>query len=258
MGFATGFTGGVTLTLGVACLTVLAHQRNREQQAAILRHQTYLLSGIVDPLPPILPPTRAELAAAERANFTEAAKDRWNAEVENAAKWALSKDWSEVRENFETVIGRLWGRSVGRTSDGQRNGGEKDAAPVRDLSSRPKEEPRDKSDGVAAAAKAAYVDAKAKSAELASKAEEKAGATKDTIKGAIHKGVEKSRELLGQSNATAIGADGKMMDLTVSPIEKALQQRYEEPSGLTQTVEEVLAARYAPFDAKANASPKPL
>ncbi|KAI1435174.1 hypothetical protein GGR50DRAFT_338573 [Xylaria sp. CBS 124048] len=255
MGFASGFTGGVTLTLGVAYLTVLAHQRNREQQAAILRQQTFLLSEIVDPLPPLLPPTRAELAAAERARFTEVAKDRWNAEVEHAARWAMSKDWTEVRENAETAVGRLLGRPQGQSwEEAAKEEMKKGVAPARDLAIKVKEEARETSESVAAVAKSAYADAKAKSTELASKAEEKAEATRDTLKGAIGKGIEKGRELLGQNKATTAVPTEKV-DVSLSPVEKALQKRYEEgPRGLDQTVEEVLAARYAPFDETENAN----
>ncbi|KAI3322424.1 hypothetical protein HD806DRAFT_499980 [Xylariaceae sp. AK1471] len=256
MGFTTGFTGGVTLTLGVAYLTVLAHQRNREKQAAILRQQTYLLSGIVDPLPPTLPPTRAELAAAERANLTEAAKDRWNAEIENAVRWAQSKDWVEVREGVEGAISRLLVRTLGEAQEETERGEQK----ARDLASKAKGEAREKTDSVAAAAKSAYADAKAKSAEVASKAEEKAEETKSTVLGAIGKGIEKGKEVLDKAKSAAVGAEEKVAASTsaLSPVEKALQQRYEKRSGLDQTVEEVLAARYIPIDQKDNTNLKGL
>ncbi|KAJ8122109.1 hypothetical protein O1611_g9928 [Lasiodiplodia mahajangana] len=243
MGFTTGFTGGVTLTLGVAYLTLLAHQRNREQQAAILRQQTYLLSSIIDPLPPTLPPTRAELAARERANITDAAKDRWNAEVESAVRWAQSKDWTEVREDAEAALGRLWARAMGTTQNGGDKGEEKKST-------------REKNDSVAAVAKSAYADAKAKSAELASKtekkAEEKAEGVKDTVLGAIGKGIQKGKEVFSSAKS-ATGVEEKA-EPTLSPVEKALQERYEKPDESKQTVEEILAARYAPIDQKDSAS----
>jgi altered-inheritance-of-mitochondria protein 5 len=249
-------TGGVTLTLGVAYLTVLAHRRNREQQAAVLRQQTYLLSGIVDPLPPKLPPTRAELAAAERANLTEVAKDRWNAEIEHAVRWAQSKDWVEVREGVEGAISRLWVRALGEAQEDAEKGEQK----ARDLTSKARGEAREKTDSVAAAAKTAYADAKAKSVEVANKAEEKAEDAKDAVLGAIGKGIEKSKEVLVKAKSAAVGAEEKIQSstLTVSPVEKALQQRYEKRSGLDQTVEEVLAARYVPIDQKDNTNLKAL
>ncbi|TRX95207.1 hypothetical protein FHL15_003899 [Xylaria flabelliformis] len=260
MGFTTGFTGGVTLTLGVAYLTLLAHQRNREQQAAILRQQTYLLSGIVDPLPPVFPPTRAELAAAERANLIEVAKDRWNAEIENAVRWAQSKDWGEVREDVETTIGRLWARGLGEAQEGVEKNGEKGAAAARDLLRKSSKDAGEKSDSVAAAAKSAYADAKAKSAELATKAEVKAEEAKGGVVNAIGRGIEKGKEVLSKAKSAVVSVEEKVEDAapTTSPVEKALKQRYEKPSGLDQTVEEVLAARYAPIDQKDNTNLKAL
>lgn len=233
----------MTLTLGVTYLTLLAHQRNREQQAAILRQQTYLLYGVVDPLPPVLPPTRAELAVVERASLTEAAKDRWNSEVEHAVRWAQTKDWSEVREGVETAVSRLWARGFGDAREGAENGEGRAAAAVRDLSSMVKGEAREKSDGVAAAAKSAYADAKAKSVEIGSKAE------KSTVMGFIGRGIEKGQEVLGKTKSAVVGLEEKV-DPTSSPVEKALQQRFEKPNGLNQTVEQALAARYVPEDQK--------
>ncbi|KAI1812528.1 hypothetical protein GGS20DRAFT_587366 [Poronia punctata] len=271
MGFTTGFTGGVTLTLGLAYLSVLAHRRNREQQAAILRQQTYLLSGITDPLPPTLPPTRAEVAAIERANLTEAAKDRWNAEVENAVRWVQTNDWSGVREEVETAISRLWVRALGEAQDKVEIAEEKGAAVASDLTNKSKAEVR----SVAAAAKTAY--AKAKRAEVAAGenvrsaevvAEEKAESAGGSILDAIGKGVEKGKEAFSKAKTAVVGTEEKIeaaaaaaasasasaSATTLSPVEKALQQRYEKSSGneLDQTVEEALAARYVPIDERDN------
>ncbi|KAI1389476.1 uncharacterized protein F4822DRAFT_427824 [Hypoxylon trugodes] len=175
MGFTTGFTGGVTLTLSIAYLTVLAHQKNREHQSAILRQQTRLISGIIDPLPPTLPPTRAELAAAERANLIERAKDRWNAEIEGAVKWAQNKDWEEVREDAEFALARLWAKASGGEVP------EKVERDTKDIVARTKSDVG----SVAAAAKGAYADAKAKGSEVAAKTEEKAEQTRGSILGSI-------------------------------------------------------------------------
>ncbi|RWA12113.1 hypothetical protein EKO27_g2999 [Xylaria grammica] len=257
MGFTTGFTGGVTLTLGIAYLTLLTHQRNREQQAAILRQQTYLLSSVIDPLPPVLPPTRAETAAAERANFTEAAKDRWNSEIEHAVRWAQTKDWSEVREGVETAISRLWARGLGEAQEGAGRGEERAAAAARDLSRKAKGEAREKSDSVAGAAKSAYADAKARGSEVEKKTEKGAEQAKSTVFGAIGKGIERGQEILGKTKSAIVGVEEKV-EPTLSPVDKALQQRYETPNGLDQTVEEALAARYVPIDQKDNTNLKAL
>ncbi|KAI1425745.1 hypothetical protein F5Y12DRAFT_746479 [Xylaria sp. FL1777] len=257
MGFTTGFTGGVTLTLGVTYLALLAHQRNREHQAAVLRQQTYLISSVFDPLPPALPPTRAELAASERANFTEAAKDRWNYEIEHAVRWAQTKDWTEVREGVETAVSRLWARGLGEVQEGAEKVEEKGAAAARDLSNKARAEAREKSDSVAAAAKSAYADAKARSAELASRAEEKADDAKGSVFGVIGRGIEKGREVFGKTKSAAVRVEEKV-EPTASPVDEALQQRYEKHGELDQSVEEALAARYGSINQKDNTSLKAL
>ncbi|XXH03454.1 54S ribosomal protein L8, mitochondrial [Hypoxylon texense] len=233
MGFTTGFTGGVTLTLSIAYLTVLSHQRHREHQAAILRQQTRALSSLVDPLPPPLPPTRSEAAAAARETLVERAKDRWNAEVEGAVRWAQAKDWDEVREGLETAVGRLWARAFGESSLEEAGRGE---ARVRDVAGEAKT-------SVAAAAKGAYADAKAKGSEAAAKAGEKAGEAKGSIFGSIGSIFGRGKEAAGQ----AVGIAEKKVDelpSTASAEEKALAQRYKGSPSLNQSPEEVLAARY--------------
>jgi len=128
MGFTTGFTGGVTLTLGIAYLTVLAHERTRRQQAEALRFQSRVLNALFEPayLPP--PQSRAELAREERSTVIEAAKDRWNDEVENAVRWVQRTDWSEVREGMEGAVARLLGSGLQKSREGIEEA-EKVAAP---------------------------------------------------------------------------------------------------------------------------------
>jgi len=118
MGFTTGFTGGVTLTLGIAYLTVLAHERNRQSQAAHLRSQSRVLQTLLEP--PSLPPpqTRAELAREERSTLIEAAKDRWNEEIEHAVRWVQHTDWEDVREGMEGAISRLLGSGLQKSREG--------------------------------------------------------------------------------------------------------------------------------------------
>ncbi|KAI1331731.1 hypothetical protein F5Y16DRAFT_242523 [Xylariaceae sp. FL0255] len=258
MGFTSGFTGGVTLTLGIAYLTVLAHRRNREQQSAILRQQTLAISSLSDPLPPILPPTRAQIAAAERANFIDTAKDRWNAEVENAVRKAQTTDWDEVREGLETAVGRLWVRLFSDAQSAAEKGEEKSAAAARQLKDKAENIARQKAESVAAAAKSAYANAKAKSENMAdqtaSKAGEKAEEAKGSILGAIGGGIKKGKEALGKTKAAVVGAEDKVESELIeksSPVERTLRQRYERPADPSkQSVEEVLAARYLSEDKK--------
>ncbi|KAI0881777.1 uncharacterized protein GGS22DRAFT_171847 [Annulohypoxylon maeteangense] len=234
MGFTTGFTGGVTLTLSIAYLTVLAHQRSREHQAAVLRQQTYLLSSIIDPLPPALPPTRSEVAAAERAHFTEKAKDRWNSEVEGAVRWAQSKDWDEVREDAEAALSRLWAKAFSEAQEQVEKDQRKADAADGKLS-----QGKEKAGSVAAAAKGAFTDAKAKGSEVATKTGEKAEGTGGSIFGAIASGFSKAKSAI-------VGSSEKIEDVSpqLSAEEKALSQRYQKTAGLDRSKEEVLAARY--------------
>ena len=108
----------MTLTLGVAYLTVLAHERNRQVQAQALRSQARVLNGLLEPtsLPP--PQSRAELAREERSTLVEAAKDRWNAEIENAVRWVQRTDWNEAREGMEGAVARLLGTGIEKSREG--------------------------------------------------------------------------------------------------------------------------------------------
>ncbi|KAI0387156.1 hypothetical protein F5Y04DRAFT_275612 [Hypomontagnella monticulosa] len=251
MGFTTGFTGGVTLTLGVAYLTVLAHQRNREHQAAVLRQQTRLISGIIDPLPPALPPTRSEAAAAERAHFVEKAKDRWNAEVEGAVRWVQNKDWDEVREGVEMALGRLWARTFGDPQE------QEAASRARSDVDTKLSQGREKAASVAAAAKNAYADAKAKGSEVATRTEEKVEETRGSIFNTIASGFRKGKEVAEKATSAVVkGAEQKVEELPsgLTEEEKALNQRYQGSAGFDKSPEEVLAARYGPTNQQLKAS----
>ena len=111
-------TGGVTLTLGLAYLTVLAHERNRNTQAQALRAQSRVLNSLLEPeaVPP--PRSRAEMAREERSTIVETAKDRWNEEVENAVRWVQRSDWNGVREGMEGAVSRLLGSGFRKSRNG--------------------------------------------------------------------------------------------------------------------------------------------
>ncbi|CAI4212970.1 unnamed protein product [Parascedosporium putredinis] len=108
MGFAAGFTGGLTLTLAITYLSTVAHQRSREAQSLLVQQQSRTLDSTTDrPLAP-LRLTRAELAAASRANLVDSAKDRWNSELEGAVRWLQTADWGQARERLEDRVGGLF------------------------------------------------------------------------------------------------------------------------------------------------------
>ncbi|KAF4977051.1 hypothetical protein FZEAL_6368 [Fusarium zealandicum] len=226
MGFTTGFTGGVTLTLSLAYLSVLAHQRTREQQGQALRSQALALQGLIAPFPPLPPPTRSEVAAAQRATSVEVAKDRWNTEVENAVRWVQHTDWVQVREDLEDSASRMWTRMFGTPSENLEQAERKVKPIVKEEAARLGET----SGKVAAAAKSAYQKAVAESKEFA------------------HAALYHSKD---KENVDIAQEDGALPVLT--PVERALQQRYEKPeTKVNQTVEEVLKERYAPMEKKNN------
>lgn len=107
----------MTVTLGIAYLTVLAHERNRQAQAQALRSQSRVLNSLLEPAPITPPRSRTELAREERSTFVETAKDRWNDEVENAVRWVQRKDWNEVRESVEDSVARLLGSGLQKSRE---------------------------------------------------------------------------------------------------------------------------------------------
>lgn len=234
MGFTTGFTGGVTLTLSLAYLSVLAHQRTREQQGSALRAQALALQGLIDPLPPLPPPTRSEVAAAQRAKTVEVVKDRWNTEIENAVRWVQHTDWVQVREGLEDTASRAWARAFGVSpSEAVDQTGQKVIRAEQQAKPFVKEEAAklgDASGRVAAAAKNAFQKAK-------SEAKEFAGIALDHSK--------------DKENVDIAQEDGALTALT--PVERALQQRFKKPEDkVNKTVEEALKDRYKPMDARDN------
>jgi altered-inheritance-of-mitochondria protein 5 len=265
-------TGGVALTLSVAYLSVLTHQRNREQQGAALRAQALALQSLVDPIPEPLPPTRSEAAAAQRAHTVEVAKDRWNHEIENAVHWAQTTDWDAVREQIERESTRLWAKMTGKTP----------AEEIERAKETAKVKTADVTGGVADAARAAYSKAKAKglSVEEAAEnkalearlkfektatkvewaAEDKAVEAKGALTSAWASGKDKAMELADKAKV-AVGAaeskveptaDGKILP-GASPVEKALHERYLRPEAkVNKTVSEALAERYIPLNARDN------
>ncbi|KAF4954247.1 hypothetical protein FGADI_5403 [Fusarium gaditjirri] len=234
MGFTTGFTGGVTLTLSLAYLSVLAHQRTREQQGSALRAQALAIQGLIDPLPPLPPPTRSEVAAAQRARTVEIAKDRWNTEVEKAVRWVQHTDWVQVREGLEDTASRLWARAFGvSTSESVGEAGRKVTETEHQAKPIVKQGAAklgDASGKVAAAAKSAFQKAKAESKDFASVI------------------LDHSKD---KENVDIAQDDGTLSALT--PVERALQQRFSKPEDkVNKTVEEALNDRYRPMDARDN------
>jgi altered-inheritance-of-mitochondria protein 5 len=187
----------VTLTLGIAYLTVYSHERNRQAQALYLRSQHQLLNSLVEPTP-VQPSSRTELARQSRSTFTETAKDRWNDEVENAVRWVQSTDWNGVREGMEGAVARLLGLGLQKSREGIEEA-EKQAGPkVQDAVDRSKAAARKGAEQTAA-----VVD-RAATATIAS-AERASGATKS----GLDKAATTTREGLDKAGA-------KVQDVTSS------------------------------------------
>ncbi|EOO03538.1 hypothetical protein UCRPA7_946 [Phaeoacremonium minimum UCRPA7] len=267
MGFTTGFTGGVTVTLGIAYLTVLAHQRNRERQADILRAQTYVLNNLAQgpasniPLPP---PSRSEQAALARANFVETAKDRWNAEIEGAVRWAQTKDWDEVRDEAEGALSRLWSTAFGASpSQSAENAAERVKAAAVSRARETKEAASGTAGSVSAAAKSALEETKVRGAKAVTSAEGKtqevAAEAKGAATSAFQRGLQKGKEIVGKAKAAVGVAEEKLESRAdaaifhMSDVEKALQQRYEKSDDvMKKSIDELLDERYTPIDKRDN------
>lgn len=101
--------GGTTLTLSTLYLTLHLHRQNRAHQSLLLRQQASLLDAVVDPPAPGPPPVERPV----RAGMLEAAKDRWNAELEENVRRLNTTDWGLVREQAEDVLRAGW-RSLTR------------------------------------------------------------------------------------------------------------------------------------------------
>lgn len=257
MGFTTGFTGGVTLVLGLSYLTLQAHRRTRELQAETLRANAYVLNSL-SYVPATAPPPRTiaeELAlleqqqellaradgrrrqrhgpAARDQGFVERAKERWNREVEAAVRWATTKDWAAAREDAEVAAARVWARA--RATGGGEVPAEKGARVL-------------VAEGAAAARGAA---ARAGEAVEGGAAEARGAATSIWERGfrKSREVVDKAKEVVGmaeqrvQETAAEVSKAAKAAD-----VERVLQQRYERRDGvLGKSVEEMLEERYKPM-----------
>ena len=99
--------GGFTLTTTLLYLSLTLHTRNRIQQSLLLHQQSLLLTHIVEPQPPLPPPTTREV----RAGLWETVKYRWNAELEGNVKKLQGVNWSAVGEQMEEGVSRVWRRA---------------------------------------------------------------------------------------------------------------------------------------------------
>lgn len=253
----------MTLVLGAAYLTLQAHQRTRTQQAETLRAQAYILNSLsYVPASAPKPRTIAEelalleyqqelLAAAEQkrrhrygtsdgkaATFLQRAKDRWNAEIEGAVRWATTKDWTAAREDAEFAAANVWARATG----GQ---------PPAQLAARTRDAVSERASTVAGQAR----DTAVRAGDVARLKTDEA---KDAAGSIWERGFRKSKEAVGRAKA-AVGlaedkvaakvAEGSLITSPQSDAERVIQQRYERKPDevLKRSAEEVLEDRYKPI-----------
>ncbi|KAK0719692.1 hypothetical protein B0H67DRAFT_552006 [Lasiosphaeris hirsuta] len=241
MGFVTGFTGGVTLTLSLTYLALLTHAHSRQSQADTLRAQTRVVSSLArDPTTPRrsrydpettdeYPPSRAEQSAQHRADFVAAAKDRWNSEIEGALRWAQTRNWTGTREDAEARLAEL-GPVARRGAD----------------------EVRSELRSVTEGAKSAIQGAGKRAAEVGTGV---GAEVREDARVAVAKGkeiVKKTKAAVYLAEEKAVTkADAKIFK--TSEIDTALAQRYEkDDSIMKKSVQEILAERYKPFDQRDN------
>ncbi|KAM0271085.1 hypothetical protein ACHAQH_009234 [Verticillium albo-atrum] len=283
MGVTTGLTGGVTLTLGLAYLAVQTHQRTREHQSQLLRSQARVLDSFLEPVVPVPPPTRHEIEAAKRANLIDSAKDRWNAEVEGAVNYLQRTDWEDVRVSLEDAASRAWRSAFGdpepQIDEAKRRateGGREIAREGKEIAREAKgawERAREKTaaagearaEDARVAVEQARVAAERRAAKLKALADRKAAESKDKADDVFEAGkreagrlVDKVKEAVGiaedniEGAAKGVKADAVNLAKTgtSTPVERALQERYERTVPAPKSVADVLAERYLPTDAK--------
>ncbi|KAK4190612.1 hypothetical protein QBC35DRAFT_489250 [Podospora australis] len=254
MGFLAGFSGGVTLTLGITYLALLTHRRNREQQAGMLQSQTFALD-MVTPTSTNLPARRStytpegvyvprQTLADTTSTFVEAAKARWNAEIINAVRWVQGTDWNAAEQKVEDNVVRIARESRIK---------ERTVEAARETNSRfwhAEERAVEK-----------IWEAEKKAAQGLQKAEQKAVEVTHQVGDAMAKGVERGKEMVGKAKAAVYLAEEKLeakVDaklMGVSEIEKALNQRFDPEyrrERMSRTVEETLAERYIPIEKRDN------
>jgi altered-inheritance-of-mitochondria protein 5 len=182
----------------------------------------------------------------------ETVKSRWNAEIENAVRWAQTKDWDATREWAESLIF-----------------GSQPAERVREEVKQGFPTVRREATEIKEGGKSVLQEARAKSGEIGQAAKERAAVLADDSKAAISRGVEKSREVvnagvekgkeMAHKAAKEIGLAEKRLEhkvdekfLRYSAVDRALAQRYENDGGqvMNKTVEEVLRERYQPIGQK--------
>ncbi|RDA88608.1 hypothetical protein CP532_5823 [Ophiocordyceps camponoti-leonardi (nom. inval.)] len=215
MGFVTGFTGGVALTLSLAYISIAEQQRRREAQSRMIRAQTWAVQSIIDSDEGARQRQQLQLQSRPTTSSMEQlAKDRWNLEVERAVRWVQTTDWAAVGQGLENRVAALWA-----------------ATKVQD--------------------EAKHVVAKAgdEARRLKAGAEDEA---KGVWSSALNR-VRTALGWSGADALASAARAEERIATSDSAVEKALRQRFERrDEGMERAVEEVLRERYRPLEDRDN------
>jgi altered-inheritance-of-mitochondria protein 5 len=132
--------------------------------------------------------------------LVETAKDRWNAEIENAVRWAQRTDWNEVREGVEGAAARLLGTGLNKSREEIEEAEKKASPKVQDAIDISKAAARNGADQVAAGIERA-------ASAAASGAERAVASTKEQLRKAGTKSAE--YEKASQAKTARVVADAK-------------------------------------------------
>lgn len=186
----------MTVTLGIAYLTVLAHERNRNAQGANLRTQTSLLNTLLlsDPSLAYSDPD-AETGRTSRATLVETAKDRWNAEIQNAVRWVQGAEWGNMKEGMEGAVAKALGTGLEKSREEIQLAEDKAGPIAREAIERVRDGAKMGFDGSRVAAERAAARALSATSERESKFEGKTEHGLENASEVWKKGVEKSHEV---------------------------------------------------------------
>ena len=294
-------TGGVTLTLSLTYLALHTHSQNRLAQSTLLRHQATSLDNLLPPDELTFPDGRRRrrntsyvsadgtvyrpresllLGASEEGErrveergvtggertggFLETAKERWNAEVLGAARWAQNKDWGRVREEAEEGVARLLGVELSKEVVTER-----EEVPSRVSAPAERARREERRDRGLPPPPPELIEAGEKVRE---RTMEGAKVVRDEVKEAVSKGVggakgmvakgmDKAHEFVESAKTALYLAEEKAetrMDARLlhrTAVEKALEERFDSElreKRMKRSVEEVLRERYMPMDKRDN------
>ncbi|PHH80818.1 hypothetical protein CDD80_6908 [Ophiocordyceps camponoti-rufipedis] len=268
MGFITGFTGGVALTLSLAYISIAELQRKRETQSRLLREQKWMIQNITDPDDNA---RQWQQPRSTTVSIEQLAKDRWNQEIERAVRWAQKTNWTAIGQGLERRVAALWAEhGEERLADGEararealdqvKEKGAQAAAKMEDGARRAAARAEDEARRAAARAEdeARRVAARAEdetrraASRFQDEARQMGAEAQDKAQGVLASALDRVKTAVGWAEAEVV-AVAKEQAAGESPVEKALRQRFEKGgAGMERAAEEVLRERYRPLGERDN------